>query len=266
MLEVEDLSRETERSTTERAWSALPPATGADANRQRYLNLLKLALADLLYEDDPRWRRRLVEGWDWPLRAHTMVGIHRLNNLERCVEHVLARGVPGDLLEAGVWRGGASIFLRALLAAHDEPERRVFAADSFAGMPPPDPARHPADAGIDLSRETRLRVPLEEVRRNFARYGLLDERVVFVPGWFRDSLPAAPIGRLAVLRLDADLYGSTRDVLTHLYPRVSAGGCVIVDDWWFPPCRTAVEDYRAEHGIAEPIVRIDTQGSFWIKS
>ena len=265
MLKVADLSGETEESTTALAHSLLARPEGETANRRRFLNLLKLSLTDLLYEDDPAWRRRQIEGWDWPPRAQTMVGLHRLANLERCVEHVLARGVPGDFVEAGAWRGGASIFLRALLEAYDVPDRVVWVADSFAGMPRPDPSRYPADAGIDLSRVARLTVPLAEVRRNFRRYGLLDERVRFLEGWFRDTLPTAPIGPIAVLRLDGDLYESTMNVLTHLYPRVSPGGCVVVDDHWFPPCRKAMDDYRTMHGISEEVRRIDTQGAFWVK-
>jgi hypothetical protein len=266
MLKVADLSQETERSTTELAWSLLAPPVGAVSNRQRYLDLMKLALTDLLYEVDAPWRRRLVEGWDWPRRAHTMIGLHRLNNLERCVEHVLTRGIPGDLIETGVWRGGAAIFMRALLAAHEDPARVVWVADSFAGMPKPDAARHPADKDLDLSAFDELRVSVAEVERNFTRYGLLDERVRFLPGWFRDTLPRAPIARLAILRLDGDLYGSTWDVLENLYPKVSPGGCVIVDDHWFPACRQAMEDYRRAHGITDEVVPIDTQGAYWIKS
>lgn len=90
---------------------------------------------------------------------------------------------------------------------------------------------------------------IETVRRNFARYGLLDEQVHFLKGWFGRSLSKAPIERLAVLQLDGDLYESTWDALTHLYPKLSPGGFAIVDDYWYASCRTAVHDYRVQHGI-----------------
>ena len=260
-----DLSTETEDSTTDLAWQLLPRPEGPHANRQRYLNLMKLAVSDLLYENDPHWRKCSVEGWGWPSRAISMIGLHRLNNIETCVAHILANNVPGDLIETGAWRGGAAIFMRALLAAHDVRDRTVWVADSFAGMPVPDPHKYPADAQLDLSGVDRLSVSLEEVQRNFKRYGLFDAQVRFVEGWFKDTLPQAPIERLAILRLDGDLYESTADALRYLYPRVSLGGCVIIDDNWVPACRKAVDDYRAEHGVTDEITRIDSQSAYWIK-
>lgn len=260
-----DLKTETEESTTDLVWSVLPPADGPDANRRRFLNLMKLSLSDLLYENDPGCRKSAVEGWGWPTRAHSMIGLRRLNNLERCVEHVIAHNVAGDFIETGAWRGGAAIFMRALLAAFDVPDRIVWVADSFEGMPVPDPDKYPADAQLDFSDVERLTVSIDDARRNFRRYGLLDERVRFLKGWFKDTLPNAPIERLAILRMDGDLYESTMDALTNLYPRVSRGGYVIIDDNWVPACRRAVDDYRAAQAISDPIVKIDTQGAFWIK-
>jgi hypothetical protein len=261
-----DFSKETEQSTTALAFSLLPSPAGPDANRQRFLNLVKLSLLDLLYENDPRMRRSAVEGWDWPTRGFSMIGLRRLNNLEHCFEHVMANGVPGDLIETGVWRGGAAIFMRALVAAHNASDRIVWVADSFAGMPVPDAEKYPADKDLNLSHLDRLAVSLEDVQRNFAHHGLLDDQVRFLKGWFKDTLPTAPIEHLAILRLDGDLYESTSDALIHLYGKVSPGGCVIIDDYWVPACRQAVADYRAAHNISDEIVKIDSQGAFWIKS
>jgi O-methyltransferase len=217
-----------------------------------------------------RWgsdRRTRQEGRDWPAAAHTMIGIQRLNNLEYCVEDVLARGVPGDLIETGVWRGGATIFMRAVLKAHAVRDRVVWVADSFEGLPPPDAQKFPADAGDPHHTYGELGVSLEDVQANFARYGLLDDQVRFLKGWFRDTLPAAPIGRLAVLRLDADMYESTMEALVNLYPKLSVGGYVIVDDYGsLPPCRLAVQEYRQAQRIEEPIVPIDWTGAFWHKT
>jgi O-methyltransferase len=206
------------------------------------------------------------EGRDWPEEAETMIGLLRLDQLQQAVATILAESVPGDLLEAGVWRGGAAIFLRAVLKAHGEPSRTVWVADSFAGLPVPD-GRYREDAGNHHWRSNAvLAVSLEEVRRNFARYGLLDEQVRFLPGWFKDSLPAAPIGSLALLRLDGDLYSSTSDVLRSLYPRLSPGGFLIVDDYGaLPECRRAVDDYRQEEGITASLTWIDWTGVFWRK-
>jgi len=109
-------------------------------------------------------------------------------------------------------------------------------------------------------------VPVEEVRRNFERFGLLDDRVRFLVGWFRDTLPNAPVERLALIRLDGDMYESTAVALESLYPKLSPGGFVIVDDYGVPGARAATDDFRAEHGIEEPLELIDWAGAFWRKS
>jgi hypothetical protein len=240
-----------------------------------YLDLMKSCLTNTIYSDGniqdgvpPEFdSARRAEGRDWPAVAHTMVGRKRLDNVQFCVEDVLARDVPGDLMETGIWRGGVVILMRAILMAHGVTNRRVWAADSFEGLPPPDVAKYPQDAGLNLNVFEQLAVPLEQVQENFRRYGLLDDQVRFLKGWFKDSLPAAPVERLAVLRLDGDLYESTMDALTALYPRLAIGGYVIVDDYTdIPACRQAVTDYRRRSGISEPIVEIDWTGVYWKKT
>jgi O-methyltransferase len=192
-----------------------------------------------------------------------MIGLRRLDSIQQCIRDVLQRGVPGDFLEAGVWRGGAAIFMRAILKVYGDTSRRVWAADSFQGLPKPDP-RYPLDAGNTLWTLPQLAVSLEVVKANFERYGLLDDQVRFLVGWFHDTLPVAPIDRLSVLRVDGDLYSSTMDALAALYPKVSIGGYVIVDDYGIAAlgCQRAVDDYRAREGITEPLQRVET-AAFW---
>lgn len=207
-----------------------------------------------------------MEGRDWPATAETMIGLKRLDNLEYCIKDVLRRKVPGDLIEAGAWRGGATIFMRAVLKVYGDEERRVWVADSFQGLPKPNSQLYPADAGGILWTHSELAVSVDEVKANFGRYGLLDERVRFLVGWFKDTLPTAPIRRLAVLRIDADMYQSTTEALRYLYPKLSVGGYVIIDDYGaIEACRKAVQDYRAEHDIREELKHIDWTGVFWQK-
>ncbi len=204
------------------------------------------------------------EGRDWPLDAETMVGGLRLDNLEECVGRAVRDDVPGDLIECGVWRGGSAILMRALLEVYGDKERRVWVADSFRGLPKPDPARYPVDAGDLLHQRDQLAVSLEEVKDNFARYGYLDERVRFLEGWFEDVLPAAPIEKLSVLRVDGDMYKSTMEALESLYPKLSRGGFAIIDDYGaMPSCKLAVDDFRLRQGVSEPIEPIDWTGVFW---
>lgn len=243
--------------------------------RNLYLELLKRCLLGMIYEDPPSmaptiggFRTELYvakfreTGRDVPSQAHSMIGLRRMNNLQACIEQVLADGVPGDLIETGVWRGGATIFMRGVLKAYGVTDRTVWVADSFEGLPVADVERYPGNA-FWAPLAGWLAVDLEVVRRNFARYDLLDEQVRFLKGWFRDTLPAAPIDQLAVLRLDGDLYESTKDALTHLYPKLSAGGFLIIDDYNHESCRQAVHDYRAAHGCDAPIHDIDGIGVYW---
>jgi O-methyltransferase len=205
------------------------------------------------------------EGRDWPSDAETMIGLRRLDNLQECILSVIAEGIPGDLIETGVWRGGACIFMRAVLQVRGVTDRTVWAADSFCGLPKPDSAKYPADRGDGHWRHTRLAVPLEEVKGNFAKYGLLDSQVQFLAGWFCDTLPTAPIKRLAILRMDGDMYQSTIEALGSLYPKVSPGGYVIVDDYALPGCRSAIDQYREQHRINEPLIPVDWTGVYWRK-
>lgn len=207
------------------------------------------------------------EGRDRPAEAETMIGLKRLDNLQSCISDVLARDVPGDLIETGVWRGGAVIFMRAVLEAYGDRRRTVWVADSFRGLPKPDAALHPDDAEDALWSESDLAVSLEQVKDNFRRYGLLDNQVRFLPGWFKDTLPSAPIERLSILRLDGDLYESTMTALEALYPRLSPGGYVIVDDYHaVRGCRRAVDDFRAARGITDELQRVDWTCVFWRRS
>lgn len=240
-----------------------------------YLELLERCLTRLLFPDscvdeqlqptgffDPEARSN---GKDWPSEADTMIGLRRLENLEECAVAAIKDKIPGDFVEAGVWRGGASILLRAVLKVFRDLERRVWVVDSFEGLPDPDVNRYPADGGEPLSRHNEyLGVSLERVQANFAKYGLLDDQVRFLKGWFKDTLPAAPIERIALLRLDGDLYESTMDVLNNLYWKVSPGGFVIVDDYGaLPSCRAAIHDFRERHQITEDMVPIDWSGVYW---
>jgi O-methyltransferase len=237
--------------------------------RALYLDLMKRALLNLLYSEHEQRLKPFdedarLEGREWPAMAHTMIGWHRLQNLQSCIEQILADNVPGDLIETGVWRGGAIIFMRAMLKAYDVRDRLVWAADSFQGLPVPDPVRYAADAG-DITHTCReLCISLNEVRANFEKYGLLDEQVHFLPGWFRDTLPEAAVEKLSLLRLDGDMYESTYVALESLYPKLSRGGFVIVDDYGtLPSCRQAVTDFRQAAGISEEIIPVDWTGVYW---
>jgi O-methyltransferase len=276
-----------------------------DVARDLYLDLLKRTLTGAIAEDNdsilggvrtsgsPQLRKRAADtvgrligrfgfelaykkpydpelrasGRDWPARADSMIGLRRMDNIQHCIETVIRDDVPGDLIETGVWRGGATIFMRGVLKAYGDATRSVWCADSFEGLPPPDPGRYPADAGDTFHERGGLAVGVDQVKHNFERYGLLDDQVQFLVGWFKDTLPTAPIDQLAVLRLDGDLYESTWQAIEALYPKLSPGGFCIVDDYGdlVAQCQRAIHDYRDANGITEEINDIDGFGAYWRK-
>jgi O-methyltransferase len=251
--------------------------------RAAYLDLLKRSLTDLLGDatlaaipqpdgtvkaeptDDLEKRET---GADWPMHGTTMVGLRRLDHLQRCIEAIVADGVEGDLIETGVWRGGASIFMRGVLASLDA-HRDVWVADSFEGLPKSKPEQYPSDAGSDEHFVFEyLAVSEDRVRGAFERYGLLDDSVHFLKGWFSESLPPLRGNHTwSLLRLDGDMYESTIVALESLYPDLSPGGFVVIDDYGaIPQCREAVHDYRQANGIDDPIEKIDWTGAGWRRS
>jgi O-methyltransferase len=259
---------------------ARPPRPDEEALRLAYLDLLKLALCDLAgtrttsvtrtFEGDVMSRELADEqlrfrtaGMDWPLHGLTMVGLARLDDLQNCVETVIREGIEGDLIEAGTWRGGASILMRATLDSLGATDRTLWVADSFQGFPPVERDGEGYDLRVDLAGVDFLAAPLDEVKQNFARFGL-DEAVNFVPGFFEETLPTLSGRTWSLVRLDGDTYEATRLSLETLYPGLVAGGYLIVDDYLqIDPCREAVDDFRREFGITEPIEPVDWSCARW---
>lgn len=218
-------------------------------------------------QDLKRFRDGFLDGKRQSYFGYTLVGMRRLDNIQACVDDVISNHVPGDLLEAGVWRGGAGIFMRGVLKARGVTDRVVWLADSFQGLPPPDVEHYPADEGMKLNDVSVMAVPLEHVKDNFAAFDLLDDQVKFLEGWFRDTLSQAPVGDLAVLRADGDMYEATIQILDNLYDKVSPGGYVIIDDYGdYGACRQAVDEFRERRGIKDPLVVVDWSGVYWQKS
>jgi O-methyltransferase len=263
---------------------------------EQYLKLLRTCLTrsfkEPAYSEIPRNTRTLlkttryagyslIQGFLRPLNlslvqtnrpsGETMMGAGALENLHSCMKQVLADRIDGDFVETGVWRGGGTIYMRAFLKAYRDQSRRVWVADSFEGLPKPK-SEYQADRGSQLWASEYLAVSVDDVRKNFAFYDLLDDRVCFLKGFFSDTMPTAPIDRIAVLRLDGDMYESTIVVLQHLYPKLSSGGFVIIDDYgMLPECNRAVEDYRNSIGITDALQIIGyvngaPLGAYWRKA
>jgi hypothetical protein len=240
-------------------------------HRAAYIDLLKRSITNYLYlggeqpiEDFRCSRHYDLETSSWKIdplaRPVTLLTKDMLDLIEKAILSIEERRIPGDFIEAGIWRGGAIILMRGLLDAYGIGGRRVFAADSFAGIPKNVRAiNDPVDQWSD-----RWVASLEEVQQNIDRFGLLDERVLFVVGFFSDSLKHLARETFALVRLDSDSYDSVETSLEHLYPLTSRGGIVIVDDWHLPGCKMAVLDYRARHGITDEIQEYGGN-AYWVK-
>lgn len=243
----------------------------SDVQRDAYIDLIKRTITNYIYlgGDASPESFRSVTHYDVPnaqwriepiARPATLLTRKQLDLIERCMLSVHERGVPGDFIEAGIWRGGVIILLRALLNAYGINGRSVFAADSFAGIPKN--ARAVGDP-VDQWRD-RWIASLEDVKLNIKRFGLLDDRVKFVPGFFADSLKTLANERFALMRLDSDSYDSVEESLVYLYPLLSSGGFVIIDDWHLVGCKQAVLNYRARHGIVAELKTFDGN-AYWMK-
>lgn len=277
-----DISRQRDSLTRQvsslRAQAVSSRQGGGEADggwlRRAYLDLMERVLTGEITSDPPinlfgndkfdkekRWR-----GLDWPQHAMSMIGSVRMHNVRHLVELAIVEGLPGDIVETGVWRGGASIMAKAVIEAYGDRHRKVYLADSFEGLPPPNAEKYPQDAQLHLEQYSDLAVSEEQVRANFAEMGLLDSRVITVKGWFRDTMPTFPVKTIAVLRLDGDLYESTIDPLNHLFDKVSPGGWVIIDDYdCFDACKAAVHDFLSARGLKPDIKHIDGVGAFFRK-
>lgn len=236
------------------------------ALEQEYIDLIKKCLTNSIYKDPvirDIWSRPTTEELLKTDHANLQVmsDFHELTSLESMMRDITDHQIEGDFIETGIWKGGHCIFMRAFLKAIGDTNRTVWCADSFQGVPPP---TYPQDMGLDLYQVPWLAVSLEEVQGNFRRYGLLDEQVRFLKGWFKDTLKNAPLKKLAIIRLDGDLYESTMDSLTTLYDKVSIGGYIIIDDYGaIEACAQAVHDFRESRKILDAIIPINWSVVYW---
>ena len=207
-----------------------------------------------------------LNGYDWPARAKTMVGLHRLNHVESCIYDIIKENVEGDFVETGIWRGGVIMLMKAILEEFQITNRKIWAFDSFEGLPKPDLQNYPQDSKSNLHKMHILNASLQEVKDNFKRYDISTDQVVFKKGWFKDTLPKNDIKSISFLRLDGDLYESTMLALEHLYPKLSKKGFIIIDDYnAFDFCKKAVIDYRNKMNIQSSIIPIDKEAIYWRK-
>lgn len=191
----------------------------------------------------------------------TLLSKGQLDLVETLLADLAERAIPGDCIEAGVWRGGTVILMRAALDMYAMADRQVIAADSFCGIPPNTRFRHdPVDRWND-----RWVASSGEVSGHLAAFGMNDGRIELLEGPFASSLSTLAGRKLAFIRLDCDSHDSVMDALTGLYPLLMPGGVILIDDWHLIGCRIAIDSYRKQHGIVDPIEVTEGNG-YWFKS
>jgi O-methyltransferase len=212
------------------------------------------------------------------VRRHTMTSPRRIAALCDSVEYTVRANVPGAIVECGVWKGGSMMAAALTLLGLDRADRDLYLFDTFAGMPPPtDEDQFSAYDGYSPGKHWRRRqraeghnrwhhVPMEEVRAAVLSTGYPAERVHLVEGRVEDTLPDAAPDEIAVLRLDTDWYASTKHEMEHLYPRLSPGGVLILDDYGhYEGARRAVDEYFGTRGERLLLNRIDYTGRVGVK-
>lgn len=211
------------------------------------------------------------------VQPYTMTSKERIFTLQQSVQYIARHGIPGDIVECGVWKGGSMMAIARTLQQQGDRQRHLHLFDTFEGMAEPtslDTSLFGEAASDVRQRETKnlgpnarwVYSPLEEVKQNLSQTGYDLQRLSFIKGKVEDTLPAHAPSQIALLRLDTDWYESTYHELVHLYPRLSVGGVLIIDDYGhWAGARKAVDQYFAEHRVQVLLQRVDYTARMGVK-
>lgn len=208
-------------------------------------------------------------------KPYTMTGLERMYGLYKAVEYVARSQIPGSIVECGVWKGGSSMVAALSLLAFGDSSRDMYLYDTFEGMPAPGPDDIQYDNLSAAERAARQNIAdwstianagVDEVAANLARTHYPASRLHYVKGMVEQTLPGTLPDRIALLRLDTDWYESTRHEMQHLFPRLSPGGVLLIDDYGhWKGSKKAVDEYLAEHNIPLLLNRIDYTARIGVK-
>ena len=205
------------------------------------------------------------------VRPHTMTSPERICALAQAVRYVVRHDIPGDIVECGVWRGGSMMAVARVLLQLGDVGRHLYLFDTFEGMTAPTEkdVLNSGTSAADLLAKEKKEVAtfrwcyssIDEVRQNLYRTGYNSDKVHFIKGRVEDTIPGEAPRLISLLRLDTDWYESTRHELVHLFPRLSPGGVLILDDYgWWKGARQATDEYLEQHNLRLLLNRIDATG------
>jgi hypothetical protein len=219
-----------------------------------------------LYADlDPEFKALAAR-----VRPYTMTTVERLWGLREAVQYVVRENIRGDAVECGVWRGGSSMLIALELQRSQDAARKLWMYDTFEGMTEPSESDDPEARRLYEEHRGRdeqwVSAPLDVVTRNLGSTGFPVDRLKLVAGKVEDTIPGRAPSAISLLRLDTDWYESTRHELVHLWPRLSPGGVLIIDDYGhWGGARKAVDEFFAELGSRPLFGRMDYTGRMLVK-
>jgi O-methyltransferase len=204
----------------------------------------------------------------WKVKPYTLTSHERVFALRQAVTFVVKAKIPGAIVECGVWRGGSMLVIANTLLELGETSRDLYLFDTFETMPPPGEhdvdvwGTHAAEVYEEaLASPVYAYIPQDEIRKLLEATGYPPERLHFVKGMVEETIPDAAPAQIALCRLDTDWYESTAHEMEHLYPRITPGGVLLVDDYGhYMGSRRAVDEYIEKHDLVLLLNRIDMTG------
>ncbi len=212
--------------------------------------------------------------WD-RVSPYTMTTQERVVNLEYAVRYIEGARISGDIVECGVGAGGSMMAAAWTLLELGSRERRIFLYDTYRGMAMPTaedisvlgkPAKRKYERKMKDGQCTWHNYPLPDVRRNLEHTGYPADRLLFIEGFVQDTLPANDCERISLLRLDTNLYESTKAEMAYLWPKLATGGVFLIDDYfrWLGQ-KKAIAEYLAAHRVHMLMTRLDDHSAMGIK-
>jgi hypothetical protein len=206
---------------------------------------------------------------------YTLTPFKAMYAIYEAASYVAKARIAGDFVECGVWKGGSSMIAALAFLQHNSPDRKLYLYDTYEGMPDfadndgnIEASLSPFQLAMNLTAQIRgsnagiLYAPLEDVRRNMQSTGYPEENIFFVKGMIEDTIPAQAPEQISLLHLDSDLYQSTYHELVHLYPRLTKGGVLLIDDYGsWKGSKKATDQYFEEHGISMLLASVGAGGA-----
>jgi len=209
-------------------------------------------------------------------KPYTMTSLSRLYSFYKATQYVIDNNIPGDIVECGVWKGGSMMASALTLMNKNNAQKQLYLYDTYEGMSAPTEKDKPLISKRDtLDKWKEMQSegfnewcysPLEEVQKNLYSTNYPKEKITFIKGKVEETIPNIIPEKISILRLDTDWYESTYHELMHLFPRLSKGGVLIIDDYGhWKGSREAVDKYLKENEISMLLNRIDYTGRIGVK-